>query len=114
MSPSSSTHDISLQYQVRTSRTGYREIERLLPFLGEFQNAVIRHQHLLARLDVLTREILRHQNAGITVLQARDPDFGNISRRLAESVVKRANDAYHRVFTVQGAHFPRTQPPLQG
>ena len=56
MSPSSSKHDISLHYQVRTSRTGYREIERLLPFLGEFQNAVIRHQHMLARLAPIHRQ----------------------------------------------------------
>ena len=111
MSQASSKHAISLQYQVRTSRTGYREIERLLPPLGEFQNAAVRHRQLLGRLGVPTREILRHQNAGITDLRAHDPDFGNIARRLVESVAKRVNDAYSRTLTVQGARFPRTRSP---
>ena len=47
MSQASSNHPISLQYQVRTSRGGHREIDRLLPLLGEFQNAVIKHRRLL-------------------------------------------------------------------
>ncbi len=44
MSGAPSNHSISLQYQVRTDRVGYRDIDRLLPLLGEFQNAVIRHR----------------------------------------------------------------------
>ena len=111
MSQVSCTHAISLQYQVRTSRAGYREIERLLLLLGEFQNAAIRHRQLLARLGVPTREILRHQNAGITDLRAHDPDFGNISRRLVESVAKRVNDAYSHAFTFRNARFPRMRSP---
>ena len=111
MSRVSCTHAISLQYQVRTSRAGYREIERLLPLLGEFQNAAVRHRQKLARMGVPTHEILRHQNAGITDLRKHDPDFGNISRRLVQSVAKRVNDAYSRAFTVPNAGFPRTKSP---
>ena len=111
MSRVSCTHAISLQYQVRTSRTGYREIERLLPLLGEFQNAAVRHRQMLARLGMPTREILRHQNASITDLRKHDPNFGNIARRLVESVAKRVNDAYSRAFTVPNARFPRTRSP---
>lgn len=111
MSPVSCTHAISLQYQVRTSRAGYREIERLLPLLGEFQNAAIRHRQLLVRMGVPPREILQHQNAGITDLRAHDLDFGNIARRITESAAKRVNDAYNRAFTVPSAGFPRTRSP---
>ena len=105
------THPISLQYQVRTSKHGHREIERLLPLLGELQNAVIKHRRMLARARIPTKEILRLQNAGITDLRNHDPNFGSISRRLAVSVAKRVNDAYTRTFTVPGAGFPRTRPP---
>ena len=111
MIQTSSSHAISLQYQVRTSRTGYRDIERLLPLLGAFQNAAIRHRQLLARMGVPTHEILRHQNAGITDLRKYDPAFANVDRRITASVAKRVNDAYSRAFTVPSAGFPRTQPP---
>ena len=104
-------HPISLQYQVRTSKHGHREIERLLPLLGELQNAVIKHRRILARARIPTKEILRLQNAGITDLRHHEPNFGSISRRLAVSVVKRVNDAYTRAFTVPGARFPRTRSP---
>ena len=104
-------HPISLQYQVRTSKLGHREIERLLPLLGELQNAVIRHRRILAKAKVPTKETLRLQNAGITDLRTHDPNFGSISRRLAASVTKRVNDAYNRAFTVPGSLFPRTRPP---
>ena len=73
MSQVTDKHAISLQYQVRTSRTGYRNIERLLPLMGEFQNAVIRHPRALAHLGVPSREILQHQTAGITDLRVHDP-----------------------------------------
>ena len=86
MSKTSSSHAISLQYQVRTSRIGYRDIERLLPLLGTFQNAVIRHRQLLAKIGVPTREILQHQNASITDLRKHHPDFGNIARRIIEAL----------------------------
>ena len=111
MTPVRCTHAISLQYQVRTSRAGYRDIERLLPLLGEFQNAAVRHRQLLARMGVPTREILRHQNTGITDLRKHEPNFSNIARRLVESVSRRVNDAYSRAFTVQRARFPRTRSP---
>ena len=39
MSQQSNLHNISLQYQARTSRHGYRETERPLSLLGELQNA---------------------------------------------------------------------------
>ena len=42
-------------------------------------------------------------------LRGHDPDFANISRRLAASVVKRVKDAYHRAYTVPNAGFPRTE-----
>ena len=105
------THTISLQYQVRTSKHGYREIERLLPLLGELHNAVIRQRRMLARARIPTKEILRLQNAGITDLRSHAPAFGNIARRLAESTVGRVNDAYSRAFTVPSARFPRTTSP---
>ena len=60
-----------------------------------------------------SKEILRLQNASITDLREHDLAFANISRRLAESVVKRVNDSYHRAFTVPGAGFPRTESPYQ-
>ena len=53
-------HPISLQYQVRTSKQGHREIERLLPLLGGLQNAAIRHRRILAQAKMPTKEILRH------------------------------------------------------
>ena len=105
------SHPISLQYQVRTSKHGYREIEQLLPLLGELQNAAIRHRRMLARARVSTKEILRLQNAGITDLRTHDPTFTKIARRLAVSVVKRVNDAYSRAFTVPGTSFPSTRSP---
>ena len=111
MSQKSDLHPISLQYQVRTSKQGNREVQRLLRLLGELQNAAIRHRRMLAKAGVPSKEILRLQNAGITDLRKHDPDFVNIARRLAESVVKRVNDAYHRAFTVHGAGFPRTKSP---
>ena len=111
MSQQPELHPISLQYQVRTRKQGYQEVERLLPLLGELQNAAIKHCRMLAKAGVPTREILRHQNAGITDLREHDPDFANISRQLATSVVKRVNDAYHRAFTVHGAGFPKTKSP---
>ena len=86
-------------------------MERLLPLLGELQNAAIRHRRMLAKASVPNKEILRLQNAGITDLRQHDPDFANISRRLAASVVKRVNDAYHRAHTVPNAGFPRTESP---
>ena len=112
MSQKSDLHPISLQYQVRTSKQGYRELERLLPLLGKLQNAAIRHRRLMGKAGVPHKEILRLQNAGITDLREHDPDFANISRRLAESVVKRVNDSYHRAFTVPSAGFPKTDSPL--
>ena len=111
MSQKSDLHPISLQYQVRTSKQGYRELERLLPLLGELQNAAIRHRRLLGEAKVPSKEILRLQNASITHLREHDLAFANISRRLAESVVKRVNDSYHRAFTVPSAGFPRTKSP---
>ena len=103
---------MSLQYQVRTSKQGHREVEQLLRLLGELQNAAIRHRRLLGKARVPTREILRLQNADITDLRRHDPAFASIARRLAESVVKRVNDAYHRAFTVHDAGFPKTESPL--
>ena len=111
MSRKSELHPISLQYQVRTSKQGYRELERLLPLLGELQNAAIQHRRLLGKARVPSKEILRLQNAGITDLREHDPDFANIARRLSVSVVKRVNDSYHRAFTVPGARFPKTRSP---
>ena len=58
MSPATSKHAISLQYQVRTSRTGYRDIERLLPLLGAFQNAVIRQRERSHRGRQLNQRVL--------------------------------------------------------
>ena len=113
MSHQSALHPISLQYQVRTSKQGHREVEQLLRLLGELQNAAIRHRRLLGKARVPTREILRLQNAGITDLRRHDPAFASIARRLAESVVKRVNDAYHRAFTVHDAGFPKTESPYQ-
>ena len=95
MSQQPELHPISLQYQVRSSKQVYQEVERLLQLLGELQNAAIRHRRMLAKAGLLTKEILRLQNAGITDLRQHDPNFANISRRLAASVVKRVNDAYH-------------------
>ena len=86
-------------------------MERLLPLLGELQNAAIRHRRMLAQAGLPTKEILRLQNAGITDLRQHDPDFANIARRLAVSVVKRVNDAYHRAYTVPNVGFPRTESP---
>ena len=106
-------HPISLQYQVHTSQQGYREVERLLSLLGELQNAAIQYRRLLGKAGVHNKEILRLQNAGITDLRQHDPDFANISTRLAERVVKRVNDSYHRAFTVRGAGFPRMRSPYQ-
>ena len=111
MSHQSALHPISLQYPVRTSQQGYREVERLPPLLSELQNAAIRHRRILAKAGVPNKEILRLQNAGITELRGHDPDFANISRRLAASVVKRVNNAYHRAYTVPNAGFPRTESP---
>ena len=111
MSRHQDLHPISLQYQVRASKQGYQEVERLLPLLGELQNAAIRHRRLLGKARVPSKEILRLQNAGITDLRQHDPDFANIARLLAVSVVTRVNDAYHRAFTVQNAGFPRTKSP---
>ena len=113
MSQKSDLHPISLQYQVRTSKQGYRELERLLPLLGELQNAAIRHRRLLGKAKVPSKEILRLQNASITHLREHDLAFANISRRLAESVVQRVNDSYHRAFTVPSAGFPKTDSPYQ-
>ena len=111
MSRHQDLHPISLQYQVRASKQGYQEVERLLPLLGELQNAAIRHRRLLGKARVPSKEILRLQNAGITDLRQHDPDFTNIARLLAVSVVTRVNDAYHRAFTVPNAGFPRTKSP---
>ena len=113
MSQQLELHPISLQYQVRTSKHGHREVERLLPLLGELQNAAIKHRRMLAKARIPNKEILRLQNAGITDLRQHDPDFANISTRLAESVVRRVNDSYHRAFKVHGAGFPITKPPYQ-
>ena len=104
MSQQPKLHPISLQYQVRTSKHGHREVERLLLLLGELQNAVIRHRRLLGKDGVPNKEILRLQNADITELRQHDPAFASISRKLSESVVKRVNDAYHRAFTVPRAY----------
>ena len=82
MSHQSALHPISLQYQVRTSKQGHREVEQLLRLLGELQNAAIRHRRLLVKARVPTREILRLQNAGITDLRRHDPAFASIARRL--------------------------------
>ena len=41
MSQQPELNPLSLQYQVRTSQQGHRQIERLLPLLGELQNAAI-------------------------------------------------------------------------
>ena len=111
MSQQPELHPISLQYQVRTSKQGYQEVGRLLPLLGELQNAAIRHRRMLAKAGLSNKEILRLQNSSITDLRQHDPDFANIARRLAESVVKRVNDAYHRAYTVPNAGFPRTESP---
>ena len=113
MSQQPELHPISLQYQVRTSKHGHREVERLLLLLGELQNAVIRHRRLLGKAGVPNKEILRLQNADITELRQHDPAFASISRKLSESVVKRVNDAYHRAFTVPSAGFPETDSPYQ-
>ena len=106
-------HPISLQYQVRTSQQGYREVERLLSLLGELQNAAIQYRWILGQAGIPNKEILRLQNSSITDLRQHDPDFANISTRLAESVVRRVNDSYHRAFTVRGAGFPRMRSPHQ-
>ena len=111
MSQQPELHPLSLQYQVRTNKQGYREVERLFRLLGELQNAAIQHRRMLAKAGIPSKEILRLQNASITDLREHDPDFKNIARRLAESVVKRVNDAYHRAFTVHGTGFPRTKSP---
>ena len=111
MSQRPDLHPISMQYQVRTSKHGHREVERLLPLLGELQNAAIKHRRMLAKAGIPSKEILRLQNASITDLREHDPDFANIARRLAASVVKRVNDAYHRAFTIPNAGFPRTKSP---
>ena len=111
MSQQPELHPISLQYQVHTSKQGYREVERLLPLLGELQNASIRHRRMLAKARIPNKEILRLQNSSITDLRQHDPNFANIARRLAESVVKRVNDSYHRAYTVPNAGFPRTKSP---
>ena len=111
MSHQSALHPISLQYQARTSKQGNREVEQLLQLLGELQNPAIRHRRMLGKARVPTREILRLQNSSITDLRQNDPDFANIARRLAESVVKRVNHSYHRAYTVPNAGFPRTQSP---
>ena len=113
MSQQPELRPISLQYQVRTSKQGYQEVERLLPLLGELQNAAILHRRMLAKARVPTKEILRLQNAGITDLRRHDPAFASITRRLAESVAKRVNDAYHRAYSVPGAGFPKTRSPHQ-
>ena len=42
MSQQPELNPLSLQYQVRTSQQGNQEMERLLPLLGQLQNAVIR------------------------------------------------------------------------
>ena len=102
-----SNHSTSLQHQVRRRRTGYRDIDRLLPLLGEFQKAIIQHRQPLARMGVPARKILQHQNVGITELRAHDPDFGNTAKRIGESVAKRVNDAYTRAFTVRGRTVPK-------
>ena len=96
---------------MRTSKHGNREIVRLLPLLGEFQNAAIRHGRLLAKAGVPTKELLRLQNASITDLRQHYSDFGNVARKLSESVAKRVNDAYYQAFTVPGACCPRTKSP---
>ena len=106
-------HPISLQYQVRTNKQGYREVERLFRLLGELQNAAIQHRRLLGKAGIPHKEMLRLQNSSITDLRQHDPDFANISTRLAESVVRRVNDSYHRAFTVRGAGFPRMRSPHQ-
>ena len=113
MSQQLEQHPISLQYQVRTNQQGYREVERLLPLLGELQNAAIQHRWILGQAGIPNKEILRLQNAGITDLRQHDPDFANISTRLAERVVKRVNDSYHRAFTVRGTGFPKIRSPYQ-
>ena len=102
-------HPISLQYQVRTSQQGYREVGRLLSLLGELQNAAIQYRWILGQAGIPNKEILRLQNSSITDLRQHDPDFANISTRLAESVVRRVNDSYHRAFKVHGAGFPITK-----
>ena len=107
-------HPISLQYQVRTSKQGYREIARLLPLLGgNCRTQQIKHRWILGQAGVPNKQILRLQSTGITDLRQHDPDFANISTRLAESVVRRVNDSYHRAFTVRGAGFPRMRSPHQ-
>ena len=72
---------------------------------------MIKHRRILAIAGVTNKETLRLQNTGITDLRQHDPAFANIDRKLAESVVKRVNDAYERAFTVPGARFRRTKPP---
>ena len=111
MSQKSDLHFISLQYQVKTSKQGHRDIERLLPILGSLQNSFIRQRHFLAHARVPNNTVLYLQNASITVLSENDPNFTNIARRLAESVAKRVNDAYYRAFTVPGTRFPKTRSP---
>ena len=108
-----SQHPASIQYQIRTNRAGYRELERVLHLLGELQNAAIRHRRILGKARVPGKEILRRQNAGLTELRANDPDFANLARRVSESVLKRVNDAYQRAFNVPGAGFPKIQSPYE-
>ena len=42
MSQQPGQHPIPLQYPARTSKAGYRELERLLPLLGELQTTEIK------------------------------------------------------------------------
>ena len=53
MSQQPELHPISLQYQVRASKQGYQEVERLLPLLGDTVIAsavldrLLHHSHVL-------------------------------------------------------------------
>ena len=89
MSQQPNRRQIVLQYQVRTSKPGLQAIARVMRLLGELQNA------------------------GIADLRQNDPAFATIARRLAESVIKRVNDACYRAFTVPGSGLPHTRPPRQ-
>ena len=101
---------VSLKYKATATRNGYRSIDQALLDMGRLYNALILHRQS-ATSSHRRRFSLKLQTAHITDLRQQDNSYNDYSRRLLESVAKRANTSLAQYFKKTERGKPRTSSP---
>ena len=100
----------TLKYTARTTKEGYRQLDKALLQFGVLYNALITHR----RSRTSTHRHVKYlniQNSHITDLHRNDPTYSGFARRLLASTAKRVNTAFARPHMVPGAGYPDTKDP---